>query len=108
MKHMQQRPSRNTPEIIKKLREDVHPKHLGSMLILGLNVPLSAIKSENDLQRVIVFLNKSLINSREEFDMFLNEVRRLNTKNVELRAHIMKNLKKYKEFDPEVFNLIDD
>jgi len=105
---METRESRNKPPALLKLKKEISPNQFQNMLVLGLNVPLRSIKSENMLQRVIVFLNKSLINSREEFDQFVGEVVRLNTKNVELKAHIMKNMKKYKEFDPEIFNYLDE
>lgn len=105
---MKNRPSRNTPQIIKDLRKEIPAERFDNMLILGLNVPLYMIKSQNDMQRVIVFLNKSIINSREEMDTFMKEVTRLNTKNVQLKAHIMSKMKEYKEFDPEVFKFLDD
>ena len=105
---MKTRDSRNKSPALLKLKKEISPHQFQNMLILGLNIPLHFVQSENDLQRVIVFLNKSLINSRDEFDQFMNEVVRLNTKNVQLKAHIMKNMKKYKEFDPEVFNFLDE
>ena len=105
---MKTRDSRNKSPALLKLKKEISPNQFQNMLILGLNVPLHFVQSENDLQRVIVFLNKSLINSRDEFDQFMNEVVRLNTKNVQLKAHIMKNMKKYKEFDPEIFSFLDE
>lgn len=76
-------------------------------MILGLNVTLDQVDSNKDKDRVIAYLNNSLINSRKEFDQMIKDVLEYKLKQDTLKAHIMAKREEYKKIDPEIFKLLD-
>jgi len=96
------------PQIFSVLRKNIHPAKLQNMVILGLNVTLAQVDSGKDKDRVIAYLNNSLINSRTEFDKIIKDVLEFKLKQDNLKAHIMKNIEEYKKIDPEIFRLLDE
>ena len=104
---MQQRIKNRRPEIFKTLAKNIHPNRLQNMMILGLNVTLDQVDSGKDKDRVIAYLNNSLVNSRKEFDKMIQDVLEYRLKQDAIKARIMNKMEEYKKIDPEIFKLLD-
>ncbi|WP_428323688.1 hypothetical protein [Nitrosopumilus sp.] len=100
------RPKSRLSEPIKKLRKAISPDRFSNMIILGLNITVDSIQSKKDLIRVIVFLNKSLINRQKDFDNLIKDTLEYKQKQDKIKAHIMANRDKFN--DTELFKLLDE
>jgi len=111
---MNKRDEHRKPKILKDLAKNIQPNKFQNMMILGLNITLDMVKSDKDKDRVIVYLNNSLINSRKEFinsrkefDQLIKDIIEYKFKQDNLKAHIMAKREEYKKIDPEIFKLVD-
>lgn len=104
---MHKRTSGTHPNL-KKLRENISPKQFQNMMILGLNITLDQVDSDNMKDRVIIFLNNSLVNSRKEFEGLLKDFIKYEQLQEKLKARIMSKMDDYKKIDPEIFKILDE
>lgn len=95
------------PEILKKLRDNIAPNSMKSMLILGLDISLDKIDSVKDKDRVIIYLNNALLKSRTDFDKMIKDVITYKNQQDAIKANIMKNASEFGKIDPSLFKLLD-